>query len=225
MKTLLSISILLLASCSSTGAKGEGEQWQSLFDGETLNGWRGYRLAEAPDGWKAENGTLHCVGSGGNLVTVQTFTDFDLELEWRISPGGNSGIFYGVTEVYGATWQSGAEMQVLDNDAHGAGLELRHSAGANYGLHAPSEDATRPVGEWNQVRIEVRGSSVRYFLNGVKVVEFERWTEAWKAQVAATKFADFPEYGLAGTGHIALQDHGNAVWYRNLRIREFSADQ
>lgn len=219
MKLAALLTAGLLCACASTG-KSDVPAWQPLLQGDTLEGWRGYQKERAPEAWRVEDGVLTLDGSGGDLITVRQYENFDLELEWKISPGGNSGIFYGVVEEAAAVWQSGAEMQVLDNAGY-PGLDVRNHAGANYALHACRIDATRPVGEWNQVRIEVHGPSVRHYLNGELVVEFERWTDEWKALVAASKFDEFPGYGLAARGHLALQDHGNRVWYRNLRIREY----
>ena len=212
-----------LAACQSTSS-ADTPAWKPLFDGEALAGWRGFQQDEAPAAWRVEDGMLTLDGSGGDLITERQYENFDLELEWKISPGGNSGIFYGVEESAATVWQSGPEMQVLDNAGY-PGLDVRNHAGANYALHACTVDATRPVGEWNEVRIEVHGRDVRHWLNGELVVEFERWTDEWEALVAASKFVEFPSYGRAKRGHIALQDHGNRVWYRNLRIRELPSSE
>ncbi len=200
----------------------EAAGWKLLFDG-TLEGWRGYRTAEPPQGWSAENGTLAFTPGvgGGDLITVERFADFDLALEWKIGEGGNSGVFFRVTEAEGEPYWTGPELQILDNVAHRDGRTPETSAGANYGLHGPVEDVTRPVGEWNQVRIEVRGSQVEHWMNGVRIVAYELGTPEWRARVAQTKFAEWPGYGTAPEGHIGLQDHGDPVWYRNVKIREY----
>jgi len=195
--------------------------WMLLFDGKTTAGWRGFGKPDMPDGWRVQDGCLVCAGAGGgDIVTDGTFADFELLLEWRISPGGNSGIMYRVTEDGDYPWLSGPEMQILDNARHADGQSPLTSAGSAYALYAPEHDDTRPVGEFNEVRIVVRGPHVEHWLNGVEQCEYELWSEDWKERVAASKFASMPNYGLAKRGHIALQDHGDLVWYRNIKIRE-----
>jgi hypothetical protein len=172
-----------------------------------------------PGGWQLTEGELSRLGSGGDIVTVDQFEDFEMELEWKVAPGGNSGIFFHVSEDYDYVWETGPEMQVLDNEAHRDGLDPRTSAGANYALHAPIEDVSNPAGEWNHVRLVVEGPHVQHWLNGVLLLEYDLWSPDWEARVAASKFAAMPHYGRARSGHIALQDHGDDVWYRNISIR------
>ncbi|HUF46764.1 MAG TPA: DUF1080 domain-containing protein [Vicinamibacterales bacterium] len=194
--------------------------WQLLFDGQSLEHWRGFKRDNAPDGWRAADGTIARVGRGGDLVTRQQYASFELALDWRVSPGGNSGVMFHVTEDAGQTYHTGPEMQILDNAGHRDGQSPLTAAGSNYGLHAPPRDLTRPVGEWNTARLVVRGGRfVEHWLNGEKVVEYELGSADWTARVAASKFKEWPGYGKAGRGHIALQDHGNPVWYRNIKIR------
>lgn len=192
-----------------------------LFDGRSLDAWRGFRREDVPAGWKAVDGTLHFEPGieGGDLVTRETFGDFELRLQWKISPGGNSGIMYRVSETTERTYESGPEMQVLDDTGHVDGGNPLTSAGAAYGLYAADGAGPRPVGEWNDVRIVARGARVEHWLNGVKVVEYELGSADWRERVAGSKFAEWPQYGTIESGHIALQDHGDPVWYRDLRIR------
>ncbi len=193
--------------------------WRALFDGRTTAGWRGYRMDAMPGGWEVVDGALTRTGSGGDIVTTEVYANFELELEWRVAPGGNSGIMFRVVEDSDATYMSGPEVQVLDDAAHRDGASRLTAAGANYGLHPAPAGVVKPAGEWNAVRLVVNGAHVEHWLNGVKVVEYELWTPEWEAQVAASKFAQWPGYGLARAGHIALQDHGDWVAYRNIRIR------
>jgi hypothetical protein len=217
MRTLVSIALLVsLSACASTSAE---PKWESLFDGETTSGWRGFKKDACPDGWQVVDGTLTLVGGGGDIITPEQYTSFELELEWKISEGGNSGIFFHVTEDNDYVWQTGPEMQVLDNAKHQDGKNPKTSAGANYALHAPPSDVTNPIGEWNQVRLIVNGPHVEHWLNGHKQCTYELWSDDWKAAVEASKFKDMPEYGLRENGHIALQDHGDRVSYRGIRIR------
>ncbi|RMF76008.1 MAG: DUF1080 domain-containing protein [Planctomycetota bacterium] len=197
--------------------------WRLLFDGRTTNGWRGFRKKEMPAGWEVIDGCLVRTGPGGDIITEEQFADFELKIDWRISTGGNSGIFYRVSEDEDYVWRTGPEMQVLDNAEHADGGDALTSAGANYALVAPARDVTRPVGYFNEARIVVRGNHVEHWLNGEKLLEYELLSEPWERLVAASKFASMPRYGRERKGHIALQDHGDRVWYRNIRIRELSA--
>jgi hypothetical protein len=195
--------------------------WIILFDGSRLDAWRGYRSEAIPACWQiAEDGTLHCTGeSGGDLITREQFADFVLELEWKVAPKGNSGIMYRVTEAYEAPWMSGPEYQILDNAGHADGNDPKTSAGACYALYPTDPAAVRPAGEWNQTRIVVDSTHVEHWLNGHKVVEYTLGSDDWNARVAASKFQVYPDFGKARQGHIALQNHGDPVWYRNIRIR------
>ena len=206
---------------NALGEREASEGFELLFDGESLDRWRGYGRDDVPAGWRAEDGTLTFApgAESGDIITRETFADFDLRLEWKLEPSGNSGIMYGVVEGPEWSYHSGPEMQVLDNAGHADGANPLTSAGAAYGLYGPSADVTRPVGEWNEARIVRRGDHVEHWLNGTRIVEYELGAEEWKALVADTKFARWPDYGAHHEGHIALQDHGDRVWYRNLRIR------
>jgi len=194
-------------------------EWRSLFDGTTTNGWRGFRQTKIPDGWKAIDGALTRVAAATDIVTVDEFGDFELTIEWNLPPKANTGIFYRVTEDDEVMWHAAPEYQVIDN-AYPEPLKNVQLAGANYDLHPPSRDATRPIGSWNQTRILVNGSHVEHWLNGVKVVEYELWSDDWEQRVKASKFKDYPRYARARRGHIGLQDHGDRVAFRNIRIRE-----
>lgn len=193
--------------------------WELLFDGETLNGWRSYHGPDLPDGWAAVDGTLARTGSGGDIITDREFGDFELRVEWRLEPGGNSGIFYRAAEGEEWVYHSAPEYQVLDDERHPDGGSLLTSAGANYGLHATLPGVARPAGEWNEARIVVRGDQVQHWLNETLVVEYELGSPEWQALVAGSKFSQWPAYGQAERGHIGLQDHGDPVWYRNIKVR------
>jgi hypothetical protein len=193
--------------------------WRLLFDGRTTAGWRGFRADSAAAGWRALDGALQRVGPGSDLVTTDQFDDFELVVEWRVGPGGNSGIFYRVTDTGEHTYHTGPEMQVLDDAGHADGRSRLTAAGSNYGLYPAPAGVVRPAGEWNAARIVARGAHVEHWLNGVKVVEYELWSPDWEARVHASKFAQWPGYGRARSGRIALQDHGDPVAYRNIKIR------
>ena len=193
--------------------------WRFLFDGETLKDWRAFKAETPPAGWKAIDGALVREEGGGDIMTAEQFDNFELRLEWKISKNGNSGIIFRVTQDGGQTYETGPEFQVLDNAGHKDGGNSLTSAGSNYALHPPVRDVTRPVGEWNDVRLIVNGAHVEHWMNGVKLLEYELWSDDWNERVKASKFNKMPHYGRAKRGHIVLQEHGNLVWYRNIRIK------
>jgi hypothetical protein len=200
-------------------SQDKAQGWKLLFDGKSLAGWRGYKTETPPKGWRADNGVLTLDGSGGDLMTVEQFDDFELRLQWKISPNGNSGIIYRISTDGPYTYSSGPEYQVLDNAGHNDGKTPLTSAGSNFAVNPPMKDVTKAVGEWNDVGLIVRGNHVEHWLNGVKVVDYELGSADWEARVKASKFAKMPWYGRAKRGYIALQDHGDLVSYRNIRIR------
>ena len=195
--------------------------WRVLFDGKSAAGWRGFKGASLPSGWIVKDGALTRVAEAGDIVTDDVFRDFELTLEWKVAAGGNSGIFYRVSEApeLKYVWESGPEMQVLDDARHPDGGKPETSAGACYGLYAAPRGISRPAGEWNQVRILVRGKRVEHWLNGTRIVAYELGSQDWEERVRESKFAQMPRYGREPTGHIALQDHGDWVAYRNIKIR------
>jgi hypothetical protein len=196
--------------------------WQSLFDGKTTSGWRGFKKKQMPEGWSVIDGALTRGGKAGDIVSVDQFGDFELTLEWKIAPGANSGLFYRVVETPddGPMWQVAPEYQLIDDRGYKGPLKDTQKTAANYDLQPPGRDATKPAGEWNTTRIVVNGSHVEHWLNGVAIVKYELWTEEWKALVAKSKFKDHPEYARARRGHIGIQDHGDWAAFRNIRIRE-----
>jgi type 1 glutamine amidotransferase len=199
--------------------------FRQLFDGRSTKGWRGFRRGDFPSqGWDLEGGTLHVKpgGGGGDIVTADEFSDFELRFQWKVTPGANSGVIYRAGEELDAPWQTGPEYQVLDDAAHPDGKDPRTSAASLYALYEPREKALQPVGGWNDARILVRAGHVEHWLNGKKVVECELGSDDWKARVAASKFAAMAQFGTLAKGRIALQDHGDEVWYRSIRIRELS---
>ncbi len=196
-----------------------GGEWRTLFDGRSLDAWRGFKSPSVPAGWQVVDETLTRVGPAGDLVTREQFRDFELALDWMVAEGGNSGVMYRVTEDAEQTYETGPEMQVLDDARHPDGRSPLTSAGAVYGLYPGRPDVTKPAGEWNAARIVVRGHHVEHWLNGARVVAYEIGSPDWMARVATSKFKDWPGYGRAGRGHIALQDHGDRVAYRGIRIR------
>jgi hypothetical protein len=207
------------ASVSALPPAERAAGWRSLFDGKTTTGWRGYMKPNMPSGWQVVDGALTRVGPAGDIITTDEFANFELALEWKVAPVGNSGIMYRVIEGPQNTYQSGPEMQVLDDARHADGKSRLTAAGALYGIYPAPAGVVKPAGEWNAVRIVANGAHVEHWLNGVKVVDYELWSPDWERRVAESKFHEWPEYGRAKRGHIALQDHGDWVAYRNIKIK------
>ena len=195
-------------------------EWRPLFDGRSLAGWRVYRSPAQPSGWVARDGALVKDRPTEDIVTVDQFGDFELELEWKISSRGNSGVFYRATEEYDKIYWSATEYQLLD-DASQPGVDRLTATGSAYALYPAAAGAVKPAGEWNSSRIVARGNRVEHWLNGRKLLEYEYGSPDWEAKVKATKFVDWPNYGRARRGHIGVQgDHGGQLALRNIRIRE-----
>jgi hypothetical protein len=199
--------------------------WKLLFDGATTAGWHGYGQRSMPEGWAVKDGALTRVGKTTDIVTDDEYGSFELRFDWRIAQGGNSGVMFHVVESpkFKEPYLTGPEFQVLDNAGHPDGKNGKDRwAGANYALHAPVQDTTKPVGEWNECRLVVNGPHVEHWMNGVKVVEYDLWSDDWKARVAASKFKQWPDYGMAKSGRIVLQEHGFEVAFRNVKIKVLS---
>lgn len=199
-------------------AEERQEGFKPLFDGATLFGWRLYH-GSGTGGWKAVDGTIQRGTGGGDLVTTETFANFDLRLEWNVAPGGNSGIIYRVDDSGDATYMTGPEMQVLDDERHLDGKSELTSAGAVYGLYPARRGIVKPAGEWNSVRVVVNGNHVEHWLNDKLIAQYELGSAEWAQKVAASKFDAWKGYGKFARGRIALQDHGDQVSFRNLRIK------
>ena len=221
-------TLALLASTRATSAAEGG--WTTLFDGTSTKAWRCYDKPDIPAGvWTIDNGTLKTmpgVKERCDLITREKYKDFELELEWKLPPGGNSGIMYRVGEL-GApseTWHSGPEMQALDDAKHRDGTDPRTSAGALYGLIAPSNKTLHPAGEWNKAGIVVRGTHVEHWLNGKMVVEYEWGSPQLQTLIGDSKFKDMPRFAKEQDGYIAIQHHGEEAWFRNIRIRRLPSN-
>jgi len=214
----MSMSVGLQAG--ELGEKEKSEGWVALFDGKTLNGWRNYKGEGVKSGWKVEGGAMVHTKKGGDLITEKQYENYELKLEWKISEGGNSGIFLGVREGKGAIYFTGIEMQILDNQKHKDRKDPTHRAGACYGLFASVDSAVGKVGTWNRVRILKEGDHYQFFLNGVKTADFKTESEGFKKLVAQSKFKKWPKFATYRKGHIGLQDHGDVVSFQNLKIRE-----
>ena len=203
--------------------KEKKEGWRLLFNGKNLDGWRTFQGREIT-GWKVIDGVLNNsgVGSdhGGDIITREKFQNFELELEWKIAPQSNSGIFYHVNEKIGtAIYESGPEYQLIDDKGWPDKLRDDQYSGANYGMHAPKNAIVKDVNDWNQARIVVNGAHVQHYLNGVKVVDYYLWDDDWMQLKEKGKWKDYPYYGMALKGPIGLQDHGGLAQFRNIKIK------
>ena len=243
--SMLAVCVSLLAACNSSdstatkdaaadstaatapaAAADSSNGWTSLFDGSTITGWHSYGKTVAAPRWKVMDGAISIdttVKEEDDLVSDNSYENFDLKLEWKISKNGNSGVIFLVQEdtvKYEHTYNSGPEMQVLDNDGHADGKITKHRAGDLYDLIKSSSEPVKPVGEWNQAEIIVNKGKLDLILNGVTTVSTTLWDDNWKKLVAGSKFKNMPNWGTFTSGKIALQDHGNAVWYRNIQIKK-----
>jgi hypothetical protein len=220
-------TILLLLCCGAATAlagdrasAGHGS-WRPLLQFDSAPDWRGWKDPGLPAGWRVAGGVLSKEGRVEDLVTMQNFGNFELELEWKIGKGGNSGIFYRGTREYDRIYWSAPEYQLLDDANTEDGASRLTAAGSDYGLFGAAEGAVRPYDHWNRSRIVVKGNHVEHWLNGKKVVEYELGSADWTRKVAASKFATYPGYGRASAGLIGIQgDHPGSLAVRNIRIRE-----
>ncbi|MDB6024612.1 MAG: hypothetical protein JWM68_835 [Verrucomicrobiales bacterium] len=215
-------ALSLLVGCASSGNAEQKSGWTTLFDGSSTEAFRAYKKESFPNNsWKIENGTLKTIPGkdGVDIITKDEFQDFELSLEWKISPGGNSGVIYRVTEDFDRSWNTGPEMQVLDDTKHNDGKNPKTSAGALYALIPPTNKTLKPVGEWNQARLVIKNNHVEHWLNGSKVVEYQWGSPEVQKLIAESKFKDQPRFARNNSGHIVLQHHHDEVWYRNVKIR------
>lgn len=222
----LPLLVALLAVCATSivVAKQPGGAWQPLFDGVSTRGWHNVGRhvpdkGELDPRWQAVDGALALTaGGGGDIATDGEYGDFELELEWQVSPGGNSGIFYRAADS-DPVWKTAPEMQVLDDATAEDRHDPKHRAGSVYDLYAPAHAVAKPAGEYNRARIVARGGRVEHWLNGRLVARYDLDSNDWKRRVAASKFAAYPGFAAARSGRIVLQDHGDPVRFRNIRIR------
>jgi len=205
--------------------------WQLLFDGTSKSNFHVFNKKTDGSAWQVADGALHLdtttrnkgkIVGGGDLVTNDEYESFDLKLEWKIDPGGNSGIMFYVQEgpSFGETYHTGPEMQVLDNAAHPDAKIIKHRAGDLYDLVTSSPETVKPAGEWNQVEVISNKGALEFHLNGTKILATTMWDDAWKKIIAASKFKQWSGFGTYKKGRIALQDHSNSVWYRNMKIKK-----
>ncbi|MDQ7950042.1 MAG: DUF1080 domain-containing protein [Pedobacter sp.] len=227
-KYIFAMMAIVAMGCSATAQTAKKKGFVKLFDGKTTTGWHTYLKTGVGSAWDVENGALHMSPTkkgkdgGGDLVTDKEYSNFHLKYEWKVAPGANSGLIFYVHEdaKYKQTYLTGPEMQVIDNDGHKDGKITKHRAGDLYDMLKSSSEPVKPVGEWNKAEIISDNGKLTFFLNGVKIVETTMWDDNWKALIAGSKFKTWEGFGTYKSGKIALQDHGDEVWYRNISIKE-----
>ncbi|MEL6917150.1 MAG: DUF1080 domain-containing protein [Bacteroidota bacterium] len=198
-------------------------QWTSLMN---KNQWRGYNQDSLPTNWAIHDSIIECFGKagdlGGDIISKDQYDNFELRLQWKISPEGNSGIFYHVVEdtIYHSPYETGPEYQILDDVGFPQPLEDWQKTGANYAMHAANDQKKlMPVGDWNTTRIIFNNGKVEHWLNGKKIVMFDKYADDWTTKRNEGKWKDYPDYGNTNSGYLGLQDHGAGVWFKNIRIR------
>ena len=203
----------------------------SMFDGKSLKGWHNYGKTTVGEAWKVQDGTLYLdttkkdgwqTAAGGDIVSDEAYENFHLKLDWKIAPCGNSGVIFYVhedTSKYKYVWNTGPEMQVLDNTCHPDGKLIKHRAGDLYDLITSAPESVKPAGEWNQAEIIANNGDLQFKLNDSVVVHTTMWDDNWRNMVAGSKFHEWADFGTYKKGHIALQDHGNSVWFKNIMIK------
>lgn len=203
--------------------KEKKEGWVLLFDGTTMNGWRAYQNKEI-DGWDVKNGELYCKEEGvtkrADLITSNKYENYELQIDWKITPKKNSGIIYMVTEGKGPSYESGPEYQLIDDLGYPEKISDKQLSGANYDMHAPAAKVSKPAGEFNHTKIVINKGHVEHWLNGIKVVDYQLWTPEWEQTKANSKWKDVKQYGMSKSGHIALQDHGGGVAFKNIKLKQ-----
>jgi Domain of Unknown Function (DUF1080) len=231
--TIIACAVFLLAGCSSKNSQraAAASGWTNLFNGESTAGWHRYGSPTAGTAWKVEDHVLYIdavakdgwqTKNGGDLVTDEEYQNFDLELEWKISKGGNTGIILFVHEdpvKYKYSFETGPEVQILDNEEHPDGKIIKHRTGDLYDLIACNKETVKPVGEWNRTEIKSLNGQLDLYLNGEKVISTMMWDDNWKRMIANSRFKTMPGFGIYNKGHIVLQDHSFPASFRNIRIR------
>ncbi|MCE7993615.1 MAG: DUF1080 domain-containing protein [Roseivirga sp.] len=234
--SLLILSLLAMAACGgdkskekeSLAQKAPPARWINLFNGKDFEGWQMFGKREISSQWKVEDGLIKCNSDSSfqsagqqSLVTIEQYGDFELQLEFRITENGNSGIMYHVSQApeYKTDYETGPEFQILDDNQDPNRPNNKRLA-SNYDVYAPIDNKPfKGINEWNLARIIYNKGHVEHWLNGTKVLEFEEGSDDWKQRVANSKWATMPDYAKFKIGHISLQDHGDEVWYRNVKIR------
>ncbi len=220
----------VMAEDNTLTSKEKKEGWKLLFDGKTLNGWHKYGEESIGAAWQVNDNAIHLnvsdkadwqAKNGGDILSQDAFENFHLQLDWKVAQNGNSGIIFYVHEdpsQYKFPWMTGPEMQVLDNDGHPDSKIIKHRAADLYDL-ITAKETVKKAGEWNHAEIISNKGKLQFFLNGEKVLETTMWDDHWKEMIAKSKFHEFPGFGTYNNGKLCLQDHGDKVWFKNIKIK------
>lgn len=225
---IVTVLLAFTVSAPKTNVVQKKGGWISLFDGKTLKGWHGYNKKGTVKNWEVEDGALVCLGAakdaaGGDIITNKKYANFELKWEWKVDKGSNSGVMYHVVEgpKYHSPYETGPEYQIIDDIGFPEKLEDWQKAGADYAMHVPNaQKELIPAGQWNTSKIVFNHGRVQHWLNGKKIIEFRAWSDDWNQKRLTGKWKDYPDYGKAKTGGIALQDHGDKAYYKHIMIRE-----
>jgi hypothetical protein len=224
--TIAAFLLVIITSFTHPSPKNKAKGFVKIFDGKTTKGWHTYNKATAGAAWKVENGCLHLDPTSkegkGYLIADGVYENYHLKYEWKIAANGNSGLLFNVAEdaKYAQPYFTGPEMQVLDNDGHNDGKIIKHRAGDLYDLISCSKETVKPVALWNKAEIILNNGDLTFILNGEKVVHTTMFGDEWKAMVAKSKFKQWADFGTFRKGKICLQDHGDDVWYKNIKIKQ-----
>ncbi len=224
-----SITFSAHAADNELNAAEKADGWELLFDGQDIDkNWRGYKMETSPTKWEVEDGAIffnpNNYGTGGDIISREKYSEFEFSLEWKVAAASNSGIFYHAVESddYKFPYETAPEMQVLDNDRHADGKIKQHRAGDLYDLVKSRVENVKPVGEWNKVLIKVKGNNLEHWQNGEMVIKTTMWDDNWASLIKDSKFATWPGFGKSKIGHFALQDHGDPVWYKNIKVKKIN---
>ncbi len=215
----LVVSIMIAKQADAAQEKA-ADDVKILFDGTSLDAWRGYAAEPVSKGWTIVDGTLHFDGSGGgDIVTKEEFGDFELTFDWKVTEGANSGVMYRVGLDEKAPYLTGPEYQILDDERHADGKSETTSAASLYALYAPNGKKLKPVGEWNSAKIVANGKRFEHWLNGKMVLDANIGGADWNKRVSESKFKEWKKFATLSTGRICLQDHGNKIWFRDIKVK------
>lgn len=225
---VVTLGIVILATTSCLGAQAPNTLtaeekkagWKLLFDGKTTAGWRAYNADTMPSGWQAVDGILTRVSAAADIITKDQYGDFELTLDWKLGPGGNSGLFYRAVEGLDWIYNGAPEYALLDDAGHNDGKREITSAGSVHSVYPSPRGVVKPAGEWNTSRVVAKGTHIEHWLNGQKIIEYEQGSPDWVSHVQAGKFGRQPNYGKAMKGYIGLQEHGGRAEFKNIKIRE-----